>query len=129
MNKILVLLFIIGNLYGYNLPPKSDINKMNHEEKIRLYERNKINTIKAFFNHDVGLYSEDVLKIARIGNVISFTPFIVCLLLDKDNQEVVYFGMLTGYITIGLSINKVQAQKKVYNQNLYQYIFTSKLME
>ena len=33
MSKILILFFIIGNLYGYNLPPKFDINKMTHDEK------------------------------------------------------------------------------------------------
>ena len=56
MNKILVLLFKIENLCGYNLLCKSNINKM------ALYEKN-INTIDAFLNRDIGLYSFERIKL------------------------------------------------------------------
>jgi len=125
MNEIIVLLLILGSLYGYDLPPKSDIKKMKHEEKIQLYERNKINTIESFSNRDVGFYSREGLKITYIGLAISFTPFITSLLIGKSNQIIVNFGILTNYVTIGLLINKIQKQKKIYNQNLYKEIFTS----
>ena len=125
MNEIIVLLLILGSLYGYDLPPKSDIKKMKHEEKIQLYERNKINTIESFSNRDVGFYSREGLKITYIGLAISFTPFITSLLIGKSNQIIVNFGILTNYVTIGLLINKIQKKKKIYNQNLYKEIFTS----
>ena len=46
MSKILILFFIVGNLYWYNLPPKVDIDKMTHDEKIKLYKSNEKNKHK-----------------------------------------------------------------------------------
>ena len=126
MNKLLFIILILASLFADKLPSQSNIIKMTHEEKMKLYERNKINTIEAFFNRDVGMSSERVSKIGYTGMAITYTPYIIFLITNTSNQEIIHMTMLTNYITIGLVIKEIQKQRKLFNEKLYKEIFLIK---
>ena len=126
MNKLLFIILILASLFADKLPSQSNIIKMTHEEKMNLYERNKINRIEAFFNRDVGMSSERVSKIGYTGMAITYTPYIIFLITNTSNQEIIHMTMLTNYITIGLVIKEIQKQRKLFNEKLYKEIFLIK---
>ena len=127
MKKLLLIAFlIIGYGFCEDLPSKSVLQNMTYDEKMNLYERNKINTIEAFFNRDVGMSSERVSKILYTGVAITYTPYIIFLITNTSNQEIIYMTMLTNYITFGLVIKEIQKQRKLFNEKLYKEIFLIK---
>ena len=108
---------------GENIPPKSVLENMSHVEKMVLYETKKINMFETFSDSEIGAMSMRGRIILLKGLAISYTPFILSLLANKSNQEVVYFAMLGNYITLGVLIHDIHKQKELYNDKLYKKIF------
>ena len=96
---------------------------MSHVEKMVLYETKKINMFETFSDSEIGAMSMRGRIILWKGLAISYTPFILGLLANKSNQELVYFAMLGNYITLGVLIHDIHKQKELYNDKLYKKIF------
>ena len=106
-----------------NIPTKSVLENMSHVEKMVLYETKKINMFETFSDSEIGAMSMRGRIILWKGLAISYTPFILGLLANKSNQELVYFAMLGNYITLGVLVHDIHKQKELYNDKLYKKIF------
>ena len=123
IRRLIILLLIVGCVFCEYLPPKSVLESMSYSEKTELYEIKKLNLFESFFDSEIGTNSKRAQRIVWRGLAISFTPFILGLLANKSNQELVYFTMLGNYITLGVLINDIRKQKELYNDKLYKEIF------
>ena len=131
MSKILILFFIVGNLYGHNLPPKFDINKMAHDEKIKLYKSNEKN------KHTALIYA---LCIPTAGHMYTknWTRSITILRkaqLSIPSATFVLMGTVggaTSFTFLGLipwyfpQIQDAKFLTNKYNIDLYEQIYDNK---
>ena len=123
IRRIIILLLIVGCVFGEDFPPKSVLQNMTYDEKLDLYNSKKITVLESFFDLKIGIKSPHNNKKIYSGIILSFSPFIIGALANKWNQEFVNFAVIGSYSTIGIVIYDVQKQKKLYNDKLYKEIF------
>ena len=126
---LLLLLLIVGWVFGGDIPSKSILGNMTYDEKLDLYNRKKISILK---NALIGYrlpYSKYEKKIAIIGSI--FTPILVYGMFYKieDDKDRKWSSNLmnlggTGYTFASFFLlREREKQRKLYNDLLYKEIF------
>jgi len=142
IRRLIILLLILNSSFAQNLPPQSEIKKMNASEKILLYENNIKNPSKAItyslllssYGHKyVGKWRKGLLfTSAEAGFSLLGLYELVSGCMDQINpygstnceissSAYVFFG-LSGFLKIWEIIDAGK-EAKTFNRKLYKSIY------
>ena len=128
--KKLIFILILGSLFSQDLPTKSDIDNMNLENKILLYESVKLNSADYMLFPIVGFSKIGKLKkyftIVLSGYTVSFLSMLSTYEILGGGlnsiEDSIIVGMSGGIATSIYLRMEFDKEIKKYNENLYKYI-------
>tara|TARA_B100001250_G_scaffold234633_1_gene201512 strand:- start:581 stop:976 length:396 start_codon:yes stop_codon:yes gene_type:complete len=128
MKKLLLIaLLIVGFGFCENLPPKSILQNMTYDQKLDLYNSEKITLLKNILPHTrLPLLPHQLKMIVYgsiiCGSIITYGALAENIKLGNILVKLGFSGIYTGSFYVLIDKEK---QRKLFNETLYEEIFFS----
>ena len=126
IRRLIILLLIAGCVFGEDLPPKSVLQNMTHDEQLDLYNSKKITLLKNILPNTRLATSQRENKIMIYGITIVSSISVYGLYLNDNKalgEILPYLALIGTYGTFIMLFIEKEKQRKLFNEKLYEEIF------